>query len=816
MILIGLGDIQAGTGAEGRDVMRSRYAGLFALSAAALMYELALTRIFAVAQGYHFAFLALSLALLGFGASGVWLAAWPRREQPERALAPLSAAMGLAIVASYLMVNRLPFDAYTMAWDPRQFLLLTLNAFSLVVPFLLAGLATGLALSAWPWSTPELYAANLAGSALGSLATLGALVTLEGAGTVLAAAAVACLAAGIFELGAGRQALWRWRLWAVLLAGLAALAWRPPAFLEVRLSPYRPLSYALRYPGARISYQRWNAYSRLDVIESRGIRSAPGLSLRYRGTLPEQCALAIDASDLSPITRSPSPDETAFLSALQGALPYRLRPLAHVLVLAPRGGLDVLQALCLGARRVEAVVSNPLLVHVVRDLYGSYAGSIYSDPRVQVHLAGVRSFLAHAPGPYDLAIFSLPQAYRPITAGSYALGEDYTYTVEAFQAALATLSPEGLLVAQGWLQFPPSETLRLAALASAALERLGIKDPRPQVVIYRDWALATLLVKRTPFSNRELAELRQFCEVNGFDLDAAPGLRPEETNRHHILPTTFAYEAYQRLLNPEERSAFIAGYPYDVSPTTDERPFFAHTFRWQQLPAAWQNLGRTAEPFGGGGYLVLLALLGLAVLISVALVGYTVARAGRERPPAAVLAYFFLLGAGYITVELVLMQRSILLLDQPTYAFATVLATLLLASGLGSKLSSRLSLGTVAFLLPLALGLEAWTWPLIAQPLLGAPLALRFLAVLGLVAPLGTLMGVPFPAGMACLVGGQPPAIAAIWAINGCASVLGSILATLAILGQGFAPVLSAGAICYLLAGLLLLARNWWIAVAGV
>ncbi len=780
--------------------MRARYVGLFALSAAALMYELALTRLFAVAQGYHFAFLSLSLALLGFGASGAWLARWSGKKV-EATLAPVAGAMGMAIVGSYLVLNWLPFDAYSLAWDGRQLLLLALDYLALVVPFLLAGLATGLTLSAWPESTPQLYATNLAGSAAGSLAVLGTLGACGGTGTVMAAAAAAWIAAGAFaRRPARRPGLLAWGFWAGILMGLGALAVRAPAALDVRLSPYKPLSYVLRYPGAHVAYQRWNAYSRLDVVESQGIHSAPGLSLRYTGLPPEQWALALDGGDLSPITHSPSPGESDFLAALQGGLPYRLRPQARVLLLDPRGGLDLLLALRSGAQHVEVVMPNPLVLGAVRDRYGDHAGRIYQDQRVRVHVEGPRSFLARDAGRYDLLVYSLTQAYRPVTAGSYALGEDYTYTVDAFQAGLRRLAPEGMLVAQGWLQAPPSETVRLIALATEALARLGVADPRDYVVAYRDWALVTLLVKRTPFAGAELAQIRKACEANGFDLVVAPGLQPEETNRYHVLPVPAAGDPHQRMLNPAERADLIEHYPYDVSPTGDERPFFRHTFRWQQLPAVWQRLGRSVEPFGGGGYLVLLGLLGLTLLISAGVVGYTAGRAGRQAPAPPALAYFLLVGAGYMTVELVLMQRAILLLDQPTYAFASVLATLLVSSGAGSALAPRLPLGLVLPLLALGIGALAWGWPAAAAVLLGAPMGLRLAAVVALVAPLGVLMGVPFPSGMARLVGKEPRAIAAAWAINGCASVLASILEALAVLALGFAWVLAAGGLCYLMA----------------
>lgn len=790
------------------DHMRARYVGLFALSAAALLYELALTRIFAVAQGYHFAFLSLSLALLGFGASGAWLAMRAVRQRAEPRLDRLALATALAIAGSYLVLNRFPFDPYTIAWDPRQLLLLAVDYLALVVPFLLAGAAAGLCLSTWPELTPELYAANLAGSAAGSLAVLATLAAVGGSGTVFVAAALACLGALAFSLadGRGRSPLARCYPLPVLVALLGVAVGRPE-LVDVRLSPYKPLSYALHYPGSRIVYQRWNAYSRIDVVDSPGIRSAPGLSLRYAGLPPEQMGLTIDGGNLSPLTRSPTPSEEGFLSALQGALPHRLRPSGTVCLLDPRGGLDLLLALRLGAGTVDVVAPNPTVAQTVRDLYGGYTGHIYEDPRVRLHPGATRSFLARPHGPYDLLVFSLPHAYRPLAAGSYALGEDYLYTQEAFEAALHRLAPGGMLVAQAWLQSPPVETVRLTSLAAQALARVGVADPRHHVVAFRDWALMTILVQREAFSGSDLARIREFCTEQGFDLVAAPDLGAEEGNRYHVLATPAHDEACRQVLDPAAAPGLLARYSHDIAPTADERPFFEHTFRWRQLPEAWRSLGRSAQPFGGGGYLVLLALLGLAAVVSLALVTCARRSAGAHVLRLPALAYFALIGAGYITVELVLMQRSILLLDQPTYAFAAVLCTLLLASGLGSKLSPHLPLAAVLALLVAALGGLAWGWPALSRPLLEHSIGVRLVAVCGVVVPLGVLMGAPFPRGLARAASKGAGAVAVAWAANGCASVVGSIVATLSTLSLGYGWVLAGGALCYLLA--LAAERRW-------
>ena len=780
------------------------YLGVLLISAATLAFQITLTRIFSVAQWYHFAFMAVSIALLGFGASGSILSAFPGliRGRISRRLSGIALLFSASILASYLTINYLPFDSFRIAWERRQLLYLAVYYLSLTLPFLLAGLSIGALLSLRPARASVIYAFNLAGSGLGCLAALGILLLVGGAGAVLFAAWLGLLATLAFRMqdGSGRG----WVLHLIVLIALAPLVLHPPPALDVRMSPYKTLSTVLRYPDARLAFTGWNAFSRVDVVESSAIRSAPGLSFAYQGSIPPQAGLTVDGENLSPITRDGEAEEVAFLDHLPTALPYRLRFWARALIVQPRGGLDVLQALHHGAASVVVVEDNPLVVEVVRDRYGTFTGRLYHDPRVRIVLESGRSYARRTSERFDLVHLSLSDTFKVVNFGAYSLTEETRYTVEAFQDFYRRLADGGLLVVSRWLQIPPSESVRAGAVAVEALRGLGVTDPGSHIAAFRSFQTMTILIKRGPFTPAELQTIREFCRERQFDLVHLPGISPEEVNRYNVLDEPAYYRAFQQLLSPES-DRFFAEYPYDVSPPTDDRPFFFHFFKWSQVPLILRLFGKTWQPFGGGGYLVLVALLILTALASAGLILLPLMIKGTKgtegkgsrRLRWRVFGYFTLLGIGYLFIEIPLMQRFILFLGHPTYAFAAVLFAVLVFSGLGSLASPRFPLRWVLAILCVAILLYPPLLPPLFRLLLGLPLALRLLAAILILAPLGFLMGMPFPKGIALLSDRASGLIPWAWGVNGCASVLSSILSVMIAVAFGFSWVLVGAAVAY-------------------
>ena len=789
------------------------YAGIFLVSAAMLLFELTLTRLFSVTQWYHFAFISVSVALLGSGASGTWLALRPAPQEEagvQRRLAATAVLFSASLLLAYLATNHVPFDSYRIALERRQLLYLALYYIALILPFFFAGLCVGLALAVWPARANAVYAANLAGSALGSLAVLVAVPFMGGKGAAISAGAVGMLAAVTFTLGTplagGRGSdLSRFRLACLLLlVAVVVLLCYPPGFFGLRLSPYKALSRTLLFPGASTVFSEWNAFSRVDVLKSDSIHSAPGLSLFFAEGLPKQYGLLVDGANLSPISCIQRPGDERMLHYLPAALPYVLRPGASALIIEPRGGMDILAALYNGASSVLALEGNPLVVTAAREL-GSVCGPVpYDDSRVTVVTEEPRSYLRRSSERFDVIVLSLADNYQPVISGVYSLSESYAYTVEAVLTYLAHLKEDGILVITRWVQTPPSEELRACVLLAEAVEQATGRDCAEQIVAFRSWSTATLLAKREPFQDHEIERLKQFCTERGFDLIYYKGMPVSEANRYNVLPDTLHYDSFRRVLPDPDRDAWLRQYPYEVSPPTDDRPFFFHFFRWSQTSSILQSLGKTWQPFGGSGYLILVALLGLAILLSALLIVVPLAVRSAPALPGSkwVLAYFTSLGLGYLFVEMPLLQQFILFLGQPTYSFSLVLFSILLFSGLGSAFSVRLPLRATLLVLLAVVFAYPLLLPRLFALAMGWSLPLRILTTVFSLGPIGFLLGVPLPAGIRLLEARAPRYIPWAWAVNGCASVISSILAVMGAISLGSSRVLAAGALAYAVAWL--------------
>jgi hypothetical protein len=512
------------------------------------------------------------------------------------------------------------------------------------------------------------------------------------------------------------------------------------------------------------------------------------MSLSCQAPQPSQRAVFVDGDNPSPLLLAHPTALRPWAECLPLALPFYLRLGAETLVLEPGGNLDPLVAQSLGAGHVTVVEPNRLLVDA--------AGG---DPGAAVAVESGRAFLRSTGERFDVVDLALSGSRNVVTTGAYSLVEDYRYTVQAIVDALARLDDGGLLVISRWLQTPPSEELRAWALAVTALERSGVRDVGSHLVAVRSWSTALILIKDGAFTADELAAVREFCAARQFDLVYLPDMQLEEANRYNVYPGAPYATAFRELLDSPERQAFYAAQEYDVRPPTDNRPFFFHFFTWHQVPAILSELGHTWKPFGGGGYLVLLALLAVATLSGAILVLLpTVLGIGRgTKGRGPVLAYFGLLGVGFLAVEIPLLQRFILFLGHPTIAFAAVVASLLLFSGIGSLLARRVPRRPVLVVLLGTILLAAVGLGPLFDVLLGAPLAVRLLATSLSLAPLGLFLGMPFPLGLAHLERQAPELVPWAWAVNGSVSVVASVGVALGALTAGFTAVLVAAVLAY-------------------
>lgn len=782
-------------------MMRIRL-GMGLLSAATLLLQVALTRIFSVAQFYHFAFLIVSLALLGFGASGSLLVLFSRLRSAT--LIPwYCLGFTLTTVLAYLFINQAPFDSYSIAWDRTQGYLLIANLLSLAVPFVFAGAFIGLVLSQSAADAGRIYGANLLGSALGAMAAPLLIAELGSARVVLLAA---ILGASTAAMLAGSRRLVLGMALSGLLIGLALLITFPDIF-EVQPSPYKRLSYfrQLEKAGdAEILATRQNASSRLDIIRSPTIHSAPGLSITYLGELPPQIGLLLDGDTLLPVPRTDRATQQ-LAERLPTAVAYAIRPEADMLILESGGGMEAWAAAQMGASQVTLVEPNALVYKAITtDLRDWFR----LREQVRFEQQEIRTFTQQTDTQYDLVLRPLAENYRPISSGAFTLNENYAFTVEAFEAYLRLCKADGLLVIHSWLQAPPSEELRILALI---LETLDADNPLHHLVVFRTFQTVTFMVKPTPFTESEVDTLLQAIEALRYDLVVAPRMPAEMINQYARLEKPIYHDLMLAMIEAEDRTALYSAYDFRIEPPTDDKPFFYHFFRWEQTPAIMENLGQRWQPFGGSGYFVLLALLifaivaaGIFILLPIILQKQfrQAIRANGTAISFRILTYYTAIGLAFLFVEVALIQRYILILGEPTLAIATVIGALLFSSGLGSISIHRFRWRGMMFALVLVVLIHPWLVDLLTPLLLELPLLLRLIGTALLIAPVGFLMGMPFAQGIKAMQA-MPDLIPWAWAINGSASVISAVLTATLALSLGFTLVLIIGGSFYLVAAVL-------------
>lgn len=790
---------------------RPPLAAVAVLSAAALAYEVLLLRLFAIIQWHHFAYLAISVALLGIGAAGsfVTLARRPLLVAYPHSFVLAATAFALSAVACFAGAERVPFNALEIAWNPAQLLGLAGIYLLLLIPFFCAATALCIAYSSFGARIPQLYGADILGAGLGSLGLLGLLFILHPADALRVIAALGFAAAA---LAAWPEAK-RWTL-VLALAALAGPWLLPRQAVDLVVSDYKDLRQALRAKDARVIAQRSSPLGVVTAVDSPSapLRHAPGLSLNAGAGPPPQLGVFIDGQAAGAVTRYDGGTAAlAYLGDTTSALPYRLLDRPRVLVLGAGAGAEVLQALAHGARRIDAVELDAQVVALVQQDLAGFSGLPYSAPGVHLHVAEARGFVAGSDRVFDLIQVALLDSFGASAAGLGSLNESHLYTVEALEAYLQRLAPGGLLAFTRWVALPPRDSLRLFATAAAALEHRGGADPGRSLLMIRSWNTTTLLVKSGRFTPAEIAAARDFCQRRWFDLVHVSGLVAAEANVFNLLEPDDFHAGAQALLGPA-RSDFIERYKFDLSPASDDRPYFFHFFKWRTLPELLELRSQGGLPPLDWGYPVLVMALAQATLASLLLILLPLALASTRQAFAAapanlrrrVPAYFLALGLGFMAIEIPLLQRFSQYLSHPLYAAAVVLAAFLVCAGLGARFSARLA--PTARWPFAAIAALAGTYALLLPPVLAHSMALaqgwKILLTLLLVAPLAFCLGMPFPLGLAAVAARAAPLVPWAWGINGFASVVATLLATLLAIHWGYAMVL-------LLAAALYVAASW-------
>ncbi len=765
-------------------------------SLVSLSFELTLIRIFSISLWYHFAFMVISIAMLGIGASGTVLSVFPGLKDLRRV--PLYGLMlAISIPLSYLLANTVPFDPARLPWDRLQLLAITLYYVILCVPFFWFGLIVSAAYTTMSRDVNAIYASDLVGAGIGAL-TVAWLLSLGGPETSVFIIS-SLLATGLLSQ---RDRITRFLSLLLIAANLAVL-FINPQWIQPRISAYKPFALALQFPGAKRLNTAYSPYARIDLFKSPAVRFAPGLSFTYLEPLPEQTGIAIDAGDLYAITDDTDRDRLAFLGSLPSSLAYRLSPNQDVLIIEPRAGLSLLLARQFRSRNISAIDSNPLFLRVMRE-YGRTRGSPVYEHQVWNGLA--RTWLAGSNREFDLIDLSL---MGPLPSAAFGFAEDYRFTIEAFEHYLSGLKPGGFLSINLYLIPPPRTELRLLATLVRSAAASGITDISGHVAAIRSWDTLTMVMKKSALSIEDIGRIKTFAHEKRFDLVYYPGIKPEESNVYIKQQGNEYADAFRSLMDKKTGSRFMADYLFDIRPVSDERPFFHYYLTLKNTKAIYRLMGEKWQYFIEEGYL-LPVLFVQVLVVSIALILLPLLKMRNRKEDSIVrydplrgLLYFALLGIGYLFIEIAFIQKMILMLENPSSAASTVIASVLISSGIGSLLSRRIrSLNNPRILLALAGLVFAYSLllPGITAAISLYPLVARIAFSSLLVMPAGILMGIPFPLGISLLHSAAPRLIPWAWAVNGCFSVLAPILAIMLALSAGFQSVLFCGASMYLLA----------------
>jgi SAM-dependent methyltransferase len=759
---------------------RFTYVGLFLTTLSLLQLELFLTRIFSVTMWYHFAFMAISLAMFGLAAGAVLVEIMKRRNV-HVTLASTTLLFAVSSVVCFVTELYMPVNPET------EFLWTALAFTTISVPFVFAGIVVCVALTRFPGHTGSLYAADLAGSAAGCVLTIPILNHIHAPTAVILNAAIAAIAAAAFGFSARSRMRWVASAFGIVLA-FAAIANQSTRLVDIQW-----IKGGKNGKGG--VYEKWNALSRIHVRETGSDPFGWGMSPAYRPSQQlDQLYLNIDSGAATVITKfNGDLGNLEHLKYDVTALAHYLRHDTSVLVIGVGGGRDILTSLVFGQKKVTGVEINPDILGVLTNQFSSYSGNLQKNPAVNLVHDEARSYIARSKEKFGIIQASLIDTWAATSAGAYVLTENGLYTKEAWRTFLDHLTPDGILTMSRWYyEAQPAETLRLAALASSSLMDMGIEDPRQHIMIVRkqdssetgEYSVATILVSRRPFSDEETARIVEVSKAMEF--------LPVVTPHFSELPE------FEAVTTRGKYQELIDGYPLNISAPTDDTPFFFHMLRASDLLRGSTYQG--TNEINLKAVKVLGTLLSIVVGLSLLaiIVPLMVRRRVRHAHSPPLMIYFAAIGLAFMMVEIGQLERLIVFLGHPIYGLTVVLFVLLIASSIGSLLSDRF--GKWIWALPVCLTGFILLSPAVTGEFISASTPIRIAISSIMLFPSGFFMGMAFPVGIKQARSKDNAPTAWYWGINGAFSVISSVLAVVVAVFWGVTATLLVGLAVYLLA----------------
>lgn len=759
------------------------------ISLAGLLLEIAITRIFSAAIWYHFAFVAVSIALVGLGSSGLFVHYRLKKIKENWAEdITIASSIGISII--------IPITLLVMHTLASQVLYLPIFMLLFAIPFFFIGVVISAAFSAFSKTAGRLYASDLIGASIGAISVVLFLSLIGGEGTTLVVGIIASLCAIIFSLiTKNRKKILISFLFVLFSISLLVINFDSEIFsIQTDPTANKDLPIFLREnPGSEISKTQWNSFSRIDVVEGISGNCIPSTD----SINPSQCAeegliakIFIDGgAGTNIISWDGNPESRKNLSSWMQYLPFSMKIDPKVLIIGSGGGRDVVAAITSGSTNVTTVEINPIIFETVES-FGSRAGNLYHHEYVNSNIDEGRSFVSRSTEKFDIIYIPFVDTWASVSSGGLGVSENFLYTIEGFQEYYDHLEENGKIVAVRWLIDSP----RFVTTFTQLLENNGVNrnEVYKHIVTVssestvQDPSITMSILSKTPFTESEISFLTNSFNQNGYK----PILMPGQT----------MLDPYPSLLRENiSLEDFSKKYSTKVHPVTDDSPFFL-SFE-KPLPKILEILLYISIIIAGSFLVIPFLWLRKSEKIT-----------SHVRVSSAVL-YFAALGTGFILIELALLQKLILLLGNPTMTFAILLFTVLLSSGLGSFASTRfMKIGiqnlSFAILGIVAIGvIYSAILPDIIISLISQDLTVKVVASVMILTPIGFLMGMPLPTGMRVMQSSLTSYIPWMWAINGAFSVLGATLTVIIGIIFGASYALLLGVSMYLV--VLGISLNW-------
>lgn len=774
------------------------------ISAAIIAFQLILMQILSYVQWYHFAYMIISIALLGFGAAGTFLTIFQQKlEKNYYTLFPfllIVTAILIPVVVGIANSEAVRFDSLLIFQDSRHIGKLILTYFIFFLPFLTGALAIGMSFSKFADQIGKIYFSNLIGSGIGGIIALFFMQWIIPEQQSFAVAILAFVG-GIVSLPKNKKKLIR------IIVPLSTLILIILFFYPPRLTPseYKDISKTMLLPDAKVEYQKSTPHGFVEIVSSPVLRYAPGVSLAYRDSFPVRKVVFNNGNWMGCLLPQPlEANETNILDYTPQALPYHIDNIKNALIINAGTGENVLLALSHQVARITANETNPEIFNILRQSFEGFY-------QVQPYQTMPRTLLTPDTNKYDLIELPIIGSFFG-NSGLNAVEPRYELTIEALREMWSKLSEKGMISLSCWMDYPVRNAYRLLATISLLLDENDIAHPPHHVVAIRSWCAITFLVKKSPFKRDEINKVRLFCENRMFDPLVLPEKQEIERDKYNILQDTTFFTHVDQLLS-HEKETLIRQYPYRIHPTTDDRPFFFQFVRFKQIPQLISSIREKNFPFLDIGYVLIILTFVQIVLIAAIFILLPLSfRPWKSRNKKWVLMYFSGLGLAYMFLEMVFIQHFTFYFGEPTYAASATLGILLFTSGLGSYYSGKSQNNKkMRLAIPLVIAAILVLYAFVLSPILtatiGIALPLKIMIAVVLLGTLGFFLGMPFPIGIDYLSGKNTDDIPWAWALNGYFSVISTVLATIISVELGYLLLLSMAAFIYALVSI----SNVWI-----